>query len=212
MIITCWSVKGGSGTTVVATSLALLLASQSVDTALLDFAGDVPTVLGLPDQCARGIGDWCSEPFADATDFAGLEQPVSRHLHMVPAGDRAVLDADRLFPVLRDVYRDRTAIIDAGTLSAHGSTEVIAQSDRSLLVLRPCYLSLRRATLAPVRPTGVVLIAEPGRVLNRKDVVAALGVPVVAEIAVHPMIARAVDAGLLASSLPRGLRALRAVA
>ena len=66
--------------------------------------------------------------------------------------------------------------------------------------------------LAPLRPTGVVLVDEPSRSLTRADVEAALGVPVVAVVQVDPAVARAVDAGLLASRLPRTLaRELRDV-
>jgi len=46
VFITCWSVKGGSGTTVVATALALLCAARVPDGALLvDLVGDAPLVL-----------------------------------------------------------------------------------------------------------------------------------------------------------------------
>jgi hypothetical protein len=51
----------------------------------------------------------------------------------------------------------------------------------------------------------VVLLTEPGRSLSRHDVEDCIGAPVVAEVAVDPAVARAVDAGLLASRLPRGL-------
>ena len=50
-----------------------------------------------------------------------------------------------------------------------------------------------------VRPTGVVLIDEPGRALTSRDVEHALGVPVVAEARLDPAVARAVDAGLARS-------------
>jgi hypothetical protein len=61
-----------------------------------------------------------------------------------------------------------------------------------------------------VRPSGVVLDTEPGRSLVRRDVEYVLGAPVRAEIELDPLVARAVDAGLLATRLPRGLhRALR---
>ena len=56
-------------------------------------------------------------------------------------------------------------------------------------------------------------MSEPGRSLTRHDVAAALGAPVVAVVEIDPAVARAVDAGLLASRLPRGLaRELRGVA
>src|SRR5438105_1478067 len=85
-----------------------------------------------------------------------------------------------------------------------------ASATVSLLVIRPCYLALRRALDAPLRPSGVVLVSEEGRSLGRADVEDVLGVPVRAEIRVDPAVARAVDAALLAGRLPRGLeRALR---
>ncbi len=70
-----------------------------------------------------------------------------------------------------------------------------------------------RALAAPLRPSGVVLVSEPGRALGAKDVEDVLGVPVRAEVTVEAAVARAVDAGLLASRLPRSLeRALRRAA
>jgi hypothetical protein len=59
----------------------------------------------------------------------------------------------------------------------------------------------------------VVLVTEPGRALDRGDVERVVGAPVRAEVAVDPAVARAVDAGLLVSRLPRGLeRSLRRAA
>ena len=145
MLYACWSPKGGSGTTVVAAALGVLLARAAPSGALLaDLAGDLPTALGLTVP-PTGIG-----------------------------------------------------------------LAVAASATVSLLVIRPCYLALRRALEAPLRPSGVVLVAEEGRSLGRADVEDVLGVPVRAEIRVDPAVARAVDAGLLAGRLPRGLeRALR---
>jgi hypothetical protein len=58
-----------------------------------------------------------------------------------------------------------------------------------------------------------VLVTEPGRALGVADVEGTLHVPVRAEVAVDPSVARAVDAGLLASRLPRPLaRSLEAAA
>ena len=58
-MIVCWSVKGGSGTTVVASTLALMRAAESQRGALLvDLAGDVPAVLGLAEPSGPGISDW----------------------------------------------------------------------------------------------------------------------------------------------------------
>ncbi len=97
----------------------------------------------------------------------------------------------------------REVVVDAGRWPV--APELLGAADRSLLVVRPCYLALRRAAAVPVRPTGVVLVTEEGRALGRRDVEQVLGVPVVAEVPVVPAIARAVDAGLLAGRVPVAL-------
>ena len=99
-----------------------------------------------------------------------------------------------------------TVIIDAGTRPVTGCDT----SATVLLVTRPCYLALRRAIDTPLRPCGVVLINEPGRALTATDIEAVLGHPIVATVPYDVAISRAVDAGLLASRVPRILaRALR---
>jgi MinD-like ATPase involved in chromosome partitioning or flagellar assembly len=209
VFITCWSVKGGSGTTVVAASLALLSARRGAEGCLLiDLVGDVPAVLGLPDPAGPGVTAWLAaadDVGADA--LARLEVDAAPRLAVVPAGithdppgpGRGValataLAADR-----------RTVVVDAGSCPSTAALDVVAAASASLLVLRPCYLALRRAVAAPVRPSGVVLVREAGRALGRLDVEDALQVPVRAEIDVEPAVARAVDAGLLATRLPRSL-------
>jgi len=59
MLVACWSVKGGVGTTVVAASLALLLARRvGPGVVLADLAGDGPAVLGLPEPDSPGLAGW----------------------------------------------------------------------------------------------------------------------------------------------------------
>lgn len=209
MFITCWSVKGGSGTTVVATALALLCAPRTPDGAVLvDLVGDVPLVLGVPEPIGPGIADWLAAPDDVGADALGrLAVDAVPGLAVVPAGGKhdpprpgrgialaAALAADA-----------RTVVVDAGSSPAGAALDLVSGASTSLLVLRPCYLALRRAVAAPVRPSGVVLVREPGRALGRHDVEDALQVPVRAEIDVEPAVARAVDAGLLATRLPRSL-------
>jgi hypothetical protein len=80
-------------------------------------------------------------------------------------------------------------------------------------VTRPCYLSLRRAVSLALRPSGVVVMNEAWRALGADDIEHVLGTPVVAEVPHDPAVARAVDAGVLASRLPHGLeRAMRGAA
>jgi hypothetical protein len=98
-------------------------------------------------------------------------------------------------------HGDCDVTVDAGT--GEPPAGLVAHADRSLLVTRPCYLSLRRAVHSATRPTGIVLVHEPGRALSLRDVEQAMGVPVAATVSLDPAVARAVDAGLLATRLPR---------
>jgi hypothetical protein len=94
-------------------------------------------------------------------------------------------------------------VVDAGTGAPPAALHDVAE--HSLLVTRACYIAIRRAGRIGARPTGVVLIGEPGRAMTSGDVEHALGVPVVAEARLDPAVARAVDAGLLIARLPRSL-------
>ena len=99
----------------------------------------------------------------------------------------------------------RVVVADCGTAPTGAAQVVAAGADRSILVTRACFVALRRAMEAPVRPSHVVLVAEPGRSLTRHDIETCLGVPVLAVVEVDPAVARAVDAGMLSGRLPRGL-------
>lgn len=214
MLIACWSVKGGSGTTVVAAGLALILARSIPGGALaVDLAGDLPAALGVPDPAGPGLRDWVSRPEAGADSLCRLEVQMSSTLNLIGAGGARPVDAagaDRLCAALAG---DRHVVADCGSTGDEGGMTVAASAALSLLVLRPCYLALRRALAAPIRPSGVVLVSEPGRSLGRRDIEDVLGVPVRAEVAWDPAVARAVDAGLLSARVPRALeRALRRAA
>ena len=218
MLTCCWSVKGGSGTTVVAASLALLAASSPAGALLVDLAGDVPAVLGLPEPVGPGVREWlAADPAVEADALGHLATAATPGLRVLPAGSASAMP--RAVPPARvDLLGDALAanpgevVVDLG-VPAPDLLPLLARADRSLLVLRPCYLALRRATALPTRPTGVVLVTEPGRALGRRDIEDVVGVKVAAEIDVQPTIARAVDAGLLAGRLPRSLsRTLRAAA
>jgi hypothetical protein len=209
VFIACWSVKGGSGTTVVAATLALMSARRVTEGAVLvDLVGDVPPVLGLPDPTGPGVAAWLAaadDVGADA--LSRLEVDAAPGLVIVPAGDaRDAPRPGRGVALAAALAADlRTVVVDAGSCPSEAALDLVAGASASLLVLRPCYLALRRAVAAPIRPSGVVLVREAGRALGRHDVEDALQVPVRAEVDVEPAVARAVDAGLLAARLPRAL-------
>lgn len=217
MLIACWSVKGGSGTTVVAASLALILARSMPGGALaVDLAGDLAATFGLPEPSGPGVGDWVAAAHVGHDSLNRLAIEVRPGLRLISSGSTATVGridaagADRLCAALAG---ESHVVADCGSAGDDGGVTVAASAALSLLVLRPCYLALRRALAAPVRPSGVILVSEPGRSLGRRDVEDVLGVPVRAEVAWDPAVARAVDAGLLASRVPRALeRALRRAA
>ncbi|HEX4867439.1 MAG TPA: hypothetical protein VFV32_07400 [Acidimicrobiales bacterium] len=207
MLIACWSSKGGSGTTVVAASLALLLAPRDPLGALLvDVAGDAPAALGLAEPDGPGVAGWLAAgPTVPADALARLEVPGAAGLAILPRGSGALREerADVLASLLQ--ADARPVVVDCGPATDGVALTLAAGATRSILVTRPCFLALRRALACPLRPSEVVLLSEPGRSLGRADVEDCLGVPVVAEVAVDPAVARAVDAGLLAARLPRRL-------
>ena len=208
MLVACWSVKGGVGTTVVAASLALLMAARSPAGAVLaDLAGDAPAVLGLPEPDSPGLSGWLTagtDVPADA--LRRLEVGVTPGLALLPRGE-GDLDPARagLLAGLLDLS-PRPTVVDCGRMGeSPAAATIIGQARRSILVTRACYLAMRRAMRAPLRPTGVVVVREPGRVLSTTDIEQVVGAPVTAVVEVDPAVARAVDAGLLAGRLPRSL-------
>ncbi len=207
MLVACWSSKGGAGTTVVAATLGLVLARRSeVGALVVDLAGDIPAALGLPDPDGPGIAGWLGAgPDVPPDALGRLEISAGDGLRLLSRGP-GPLDPARADVLATLVASDsRPVVADCGTDPNGAALVVAAGATRSILVTRPCFLSLRRALTVPLRPSGVVLLTEPGRSLTRRDVEDCVGAPVVAEVAVDPLVARAVDAGLLACRLPRAL-------
>jgi hypothetical protein len=201
---------------VVAASLALLAASAPDGALLVDFGGDAPAALGLPEPTGPGVREWfeaTGDVGPDALEH--LTTTAAPGLRLLPAGSGSVgpVPAKRLELMVHSLrQRAEAVVLDLGVATAD-LAPAARGSDASLLVLRPCYLALRRVRSAPARPTGVVLICEPGRALGRREIEDVAGVRVLAEIDVDPTVARAVDAGLLAGRLPRSLsRALKSAA
>ena len=202
-MIVCWSVKGGSGTTVVASTLALVHAEQSPRGALIvDLAGDVPAVLGLAEPSGIGVGEWFAQnENSSRMSLQSIAIQATANLQLISRG-AVTIDATANFGELCASLAtfDLPIVIDAGCGVV--SADLLARASSSLLITRPCYLSLRRAAQLNVAPTGIVLVNEPGRALGKRDVESVIGAPVIAEITFDASISRAVDAGLLASRLP----------
>jgi hypothetical protein len=221
MVVVCWSVKGGVGTTVVAAALALAATRRGKTVLLVDLAGDLASVLGV-DGSGIGVSDWCC-----ASGGAGVEA-LDRLTVEVAGGTRLLVRGgsswseavpERLVGLGDDLAaRPGVVVVDAGDLwtaappvgpPAGLVDPLLGVAERSLLVTRACYLGLRRLSRQERRPTEVVLVVEPGRALDRHDVEAVVGAPVTIRVPMDPAVARSVDAGLLARRIPRSL--IRAV-
>jgi MinD-like ATPase involved in chromosome partitioning or flagellar assembly len=221
MVILCWAAKGGSGTTVVTAALALNSGPPSL---LVDLDGELPAALGIPDPDRPGVADWLASD-APPAHLDDLTIDVAPGVTLLPyrqfsLGRTRSLVATRpdteRWAELGDWLSERArsgvdVVIDAGTGEPEPTMAAIA--DQRLLVTRPCYLSLRRAARASMHPNGVIVVDEPGHALTVRDIEHAIGEPVVAVVSFDPAIARAVDAGLLATRLPRVIvRQLRGIA
>jgi len=219
-VITLWSAKGGAGTTVVAVALAAMLARRrgvgvTDDVVLVDLMGDAPLAFGTPEPADPGVLDWLAA--ADAVPpeaLARLIRPAAAGVSLMPRGRHVMPRIERVPELLGALTAmGRPIVVDAGHLGGARDDEpsmrtrrsIVTGSGRSLLVTRPCFLSLRRALDTKVKPDGIVLLDEPGRALARTDIADVLGAPVVGVVPVEPAIARAVDAGVLAARPPADL-------
>ncbi len=80
---------------------------------------------------------------------------------------------------------------------------LLEAAQNSVLVTKSCFLALRRISRSPWQPTGVILLMESGRALAAGDVTDLAKCPVIAQLEVDVRVGRAIDAGLLASDLPK---------
>ncbi len=211
MLISMWSLKGGQGTSVAAAMAAVRAAQDRGQTVrLVDLGRDQPAIFGTAVASDSWLCRWAQSGLgADALDRALVE--LTPNLSLLPRGD-GPLNPQRAGELIEWLKADNTTtVVDVGTLHRDreegfaGSLHhrIIAESDQSILVTRACYLALRRAVSPPVRPTGVVLVAEEGHVLTARDCEGFIGTPVVAAVAVDPDIARAVDVGMLRTRVPK---------
>lgn len=220
---TLWSVKGGVGVTVCAAVLAASAHDDSTPVTVIDIAGDQPAVLGLADPGdAPGLMDWLDGPDHpdDALDRLLIEARPG--LEVLPRGGATLQDRERAAQRAAELLewlrrRAGVVVVDAGrsfTRGVHPAhdavIEVLLGDGSSWLVTRACFLALRRCVRVAAPADGVVLVEEPGRSLDRRDIASVLGRPVVTTVETDPGLARVVDSGSLLRRHPRTVsRALR---
>jgi cellulose biosynthesis protein BcsQ len=222
VLLALWSPKGGSGTSVLAAACALTLARASrtpsgsgeLAARLVDLDGDLPAIFGLGNEPDTGVADWLAAgPETPGEALERLTIDVATGVSLLPLGNApgvlAPPAAAEAGAALAVALRDAPAptIVDLGRADMPATRALLEVADVSLVVLRPCYLALRRAVRAAAvaRAAGVVLVEEPDRALAERDVVEVLDVGFVACVPWQKPIARAVDAGILARRLPESL-------
>ena len=212
MLISVWSPKGGSGTSIVAAVIAAAVAKSHPDVRLVDLLGDQPAVCGVRLNARIGACELLaseSELHDGAVD--ALTVDIHEAFRLVPAGraQLAGVTAARGAAVARALrYALPLYVVDAGCAATPAVASLVRASDVALMVMRPCFLALQHASLRVdlvERSTGIVCISEPGRALGARDLVSVLGRPVLCEFDVDPDVARSVDAGMLLRRTPHGV-------
>lgn len=217
MLTICRSTKGGSGTSTVTAGLAAItgLRSNAARTSrtsvlVVDLLDDLPAIFGLAAPL-EGLAEWSTR--STDRDFFDLCLDCGHGVQLMPRGTGPLPDPtsnlwSRLTGVLeQQVTAGNDVFVDVGTRRVPDRLEgrLAAMPTRSLLVIRPCYLALRRAIECRDTVDGVVLVTGGDRVLGKRDVEGVLGVPVVCEVPLDPDVARRVDSGLFNSRLPARL-------
>ncbi|MFI5046812.1 MAG: hypothetical protein ACHQIG_07080 [Acidimicrobiia bacterium] len=212
MLLALWSPKGGSGTSVLAAACSVVLARGPAGACrIADLAGDQAAIFGLAGEPELGLADWLDagpEAPIDALDRMTVD--VAPGVALLPTGStvstlrpRAQAEAGAALAVaLRDLHVP--VVADCGSATEPAARALVEVADAAVVVVRGCYLALRRAVRSPVLESSiaVVLVDEPGRSLTRREIADVLGTPVIARVPVRDTVARAVDAGVLASRLP----------
>jgi pilus assembly protein CpaE len=212
MLFALWSPKGGSGTSVLAAACAAALARRG-GCRLADLGGDLPAILGLAADPDTGIAEWLAtgpEAPADALDRLAVE--VAPGLLLIPPGTPRLLAppaaAEAGAALGAALQRaELPCVVDAGRADGPAARMTVEVADVSVVVLRGCYLGLRRAVNAPLtaRAAGIAFVDEPGRSLGAAEIRDVLERPVLTRVPVRPTIARAVDAGVVAVRPPEPL-------
>ncbi len=216
-MLALWSVKGGVGCTVTAAAMVIAIGRtrRSEGAVAVDLGGDLaPLLLDRPVD-DPGVGEWLGSGSGVPADALARLELALPGAGVVLARGSGPLAEERL-GVLAQILADdrRTVVADLGDLTVHHElTVVAAAAERSLLLVRACPLSLRRLDDLPLPPTGVVVVRERHRRADHREVTAAAGAPVVAELEVDPAVGAALDLGLTRRRLPRSfLRAVGALA
>lgn len=181
---------------------------------IADLCGDVPVVMGVEaDASSPGLRQWlAAAPTVSANGLSRLMVDVMPGLRLLPRGPLAVRSPDVEVQAgrLRESHVGQPLIVDAGVVGPERQVAAVLEkaATTSILVIRPCYLAVKRVAELEHRADGFVLVEESGRCFDARDISDALGVEHLATLRWDPTVARAVDAGRTKSRPPRAAKAL----
>jgi hypothetical protein len=152
----------------------------------------------MAEPSSPGINDWLREhSTSDAQAIMTMGTEFDNGLIVLHRGSPFVEGQPRWADLARAISSSPIdVVIDAGI--SFIPEELRQAVSHITMVVKPCYLSLRRASRMQ-RPTELFVVCEEGRALTIKDVGHVLGMPVTCEVPYTPAISRAVDAGMLPS-------------
>lgn len=202
MLITCWSPKGGTGTSTTVAVMAAAALRRRRPVRVLDATGDQAALFAVA-PTGPGLHDWLAggaDAPLDAIDRLALT--VAPRAVLVHAGLRPEAPSAAAAGVALARHLRSDATITLADLGAAGDPALAAlaeHADVSLVVARACFLALARITAdeRTAAATGLVVLRERGRTLRAHDVEAVTGRPVVLDTPLRPSIARLADAGTL---------------
>ena len=209
--------------------LAWLHATQAVDASALDrlIINVRPGLALLPAGTTRP--DHSPSPMVVAERFALLNHYLASRCSSAnqTSNKQTRKQQHRVLMNVSQSANDRTGatqnaemqwsnvIVDVGTLKQNDTTGrevLLEEADRSLLVVKSCFLAVHATVGLTSRAQGIVVVCDEERRITDNDIAAALELPVVATVVLQPAVARAVDAGLLVARLPRAfVRSLEAL-
>jgi hypothetical protein len=174
---------------------------------VVDLDGDLSAIFGLAHDPELGVFDWLRAGATAPSDaLEHLQVDVLPDLALLPSGRPGL---DGVLPesgaALAVALRESIpTLCDAGRIACPALGALAEVADANVIVVRGCYLALRRAIHHPATAfaTGAILIDERGRSLGARDVEDVLGVPVLASIEANASVARVVDAGVLRTRVP----------
>ena len=210
MLVACWSSKGGAGTTVVAAALALLLAAPRRRRRAARRPGRrrARRPRPAPSPTGPGLAGWLAAgadvPRRRARPARGARRPRASRLLARGPGPLADRRGPRCSPRCSPPTPGRV-VVDCGTDAARRAPLARRRRRHPVAARHPAVLPRRCAgrVARPLRPPGSCCVdrAEPAltRARRRGRARRAGG----RRGRVDPAVARAVDAGLLATRLPR---------